>query len=82
MVRVRESEPKSGDGRAQTIKRYRGEAVPLSGSMAPATQEQLAKGIEGTVEERQPESVDQRDHQHQLETVVPTPQTRAFQSQF
>ena len=50
--------------------------------MAPTTQEQLTERIEGTVEQGQQEGIDQGDHQHQFETVMPGPEPRAFQSQF
>ena len=75
------SQPEGADCGAQSGERYRGLAVPLSGSVAPVSEQGLDQWSQGWSEQGEEEGVDQAGHEQEFEPVFPGPKTRAFQGQ-
>jgi hypothetical protein len=74
------SEPESGDGRTETVKRHGDLAVPLACSVAPVGEK---GGEEGLVdEEGDKEGIDEGDEGKELEAVVPEPESGALDGEF
>src|SRR5215468_4030476 len=75
-------QPETTDGPTQTLERCRGLATLLCCAMAPIAEEPQAKCCSVLIKSCEQEGVDQAEHEHQVQTILPVPQARTFPGQF